>query len=68
MQCWEGLTSRQGPICLKNLSWDAVVEGLVARLTTKQHYVNTSKNTIEAVYTFAMPSDTVVTNFALTTA
>ena len=68
MQCWEGLTSRQGSICLKNLAWDAVVEGLVARLTTKQHYVNTSKNTVEAVYTFAMPSDAVVTNFALTTA
>ncbi len=65
MQKWEGLHSPRGEISLKKLHWDAKIEGLYCRLNAKQHYINTSEEVIEAVYTFAIPRTAVVTDFAM---
>ena len=65
MQEWQGLTSPQGKICLKSLAWDCKVDQYICRLTAKQRYVNTSDMNVEAVYTFSVPHDAVVTGFTL---
>ena len=51
---WKGLENSNGKIALKTLKWDCRVEDLHCRLISTQEYVNTSKETIEAVYTFSL--------------
>ena len=67
MLIWEGLHSADGEVSLKRLNWDCRIDHLHCRMTSTQEYVNTSRRTIEAVYTFALPFDAVVTRFALET-
>lgn len=67
MLIWEGLHSADGEVSLKRLKWDCRIDHLHCRMTSTQEYVNTSRRTIEAVYTFALPFDAVVTRFALET-
>ncbi len=60
---WKGLQGPTDEICLKELHWNCRVEHLHCRLESKQVYENTSKYPVEAVYTFALPRNAVVTDF-----
>ena len=64
---WEGLHSDSGKIVLKKLSWNCVVQHLHCKLSSVQEYKNTTFRNIEAVYTFALPRDAVVTSFSIKT-
>ena len=65
MQKWKGLENSNGKIALKTLKWDCRVEDLHCRLISTQEYVNTSKETIEAVYTFSLQRGAVVADFCV---
>lgn len=62
---WKGLQNDIDDICLKELSWNCRIEHLHCRLQSKQVYINTSEDSVEAVYTFALPRNAVVTDFSL---
>lgn len=62
---WEGLQSIGEEISLKSLSWNCVVNHCHCTLSSRQMYENTGQTPVEAVYTFALPREAVVTSFAI---
>ena len=40
---------------LQSVQIDGHLDGLLLRMTTRQHYKNTRKTNLEAVYTFPLP-------------
>ncbi len=52
------------PVCpLRNVEINAVLDTFVSEVTLTQNYLNTSGQTIEALYTFPVPHDAQVTGF-----
>lgn len=57
---------KAGDFCpLKHTDVQAEISGFLARVTVKQQFVNTSEGTIEAIYTFPLPSDSAVDDMTL---
>ncbi len=48
-------------IPLEKVVYSADVSGVFAQVTCVQHYVNRSKDTVEAIYVFPLPEESVVT-------
>ena len=66
MDIWKGMTDLTGnKVALKSLAWEGVANDLVLTLKTRQTYKNDSQKNIEAVYTFPVAWNAVVSRFAV---
>ncbi len=61
-----GLIARNGPIPLEGVAISGEVFGGCARVRVAQRYCNRESHPVEAIYTFPMPSDSVLVGFAMT--
>src|SRR5262245_60770419 len=59
------MTERGAPVPLLGVSLTGEVFGAQARLTVRQRYRNDETRPIEAIYTFPLPSDSVLCGFAM---
>src|SRR5438067_435602 len=51
---------------LKHTDVTADIAGYVARVTVKQEFINPSKEPVEAIYSFPLPSDAAVDDMTMT--
>lgn len=66
MDIWKGMTDLTGnKVALKSLAWEGVANDLVLTLKTRQTYKNDTQKNIEAVYTFPVAWNAVVSRFAV---
>ncbi|HVS38209.1 MAG TPA: VIT domain-containing protein, partial [Gemmataceae bacterium] len=59
------LDTVRGPLPLKALDIQAVIDGLLARIDVAQTFVNTHAEPLEATYIFPLPDRAAVTRFRL---
>jgi Ca-activated chloride channel homolog len=59
------LTTEKGPLPLKALDVKTRIDGLVARTTVRQTFVNTHAEPLEATYIFPLPDRAAVTAFRM---
>ena len=66
MAIWKGMTDRNGnAVALKSLHWEGTANDLVLTLKTRQVYRTDASGNIEAVYTFPVSWNAVVSRFAV---